>query len=226
MLRAFGGVGVRLSCSSGAYLFEKVGRVSYPDIDLVGYNKQVKSILNLMKTLGYELDWGVFSIERKMFRNNSTDLNVDLFLDRLNLCHVIDLRDKLEQTTYTLPATELLLTKLQIVKLNEKDVKDIILLLNDCYTQSGDRNNAIDVRYIAQLLSKDWGFYYTVTTNLTKTRSMLDKYRILEQYATILNKRIDMLLSVIEAIPKTFGWKLRARVGPSKKWYNDVEEVR
>ena len=32
-------------------------------------------------------------------------------------------------------------------------------------------------------------------------------------------------LAIIEKEPKSVGWKLRARVGTKKQWYNDVEEV-
>jgi hypothetical protein len=45
--------------------------------------------------------------------------------------HTIDLRDRFELDDATLPLADLLLTKLQIVQLNEKDVLDILALLAD-----------------------------------------------------------------------------------------------
>ena len=75
-------------------------------------------------------------------------------------------------------------------------------------------------------MSEDWGFYYTTTMNLNKIKSFLPKYDVLtEEQRSLVTSRIDRLLQAIENSSKSFRWKMRARVGTSKKWYNDVEEV-
>ena len=114
---------------------------------------------------------------------------------------------------------------MQIVKINEKDIKDTIVLLLEHEIGDSD-GETINSKYIAKLLSKDWGFYYTVTTNLNKVRSFLDRYEVLtsEQKSNASDK-IDKLLEAVEKEPKSLGWKLRAKVGPAKKWYTEVEEV-
>ena len=85
----------------------------------------------------------------------------------------------------------------------------------------------IDAPYIAKRLSDDWGFYYTCTTNLKKVNDKLATYQELKQEdREDVSKKIEKLLKIIEDEPKTMRWKLRARMGPSKKWYRDVEEVR
>jgi hypothetical protein len=85
----------------------------------------------------------------------------------------------------------------------------------------------INAKYIAKIMSNDWGFYYTVTTNLRKVADKLGTYQELKQEdRDDVNGKIQKLLKVIDDQPKTLGWKMRAKVGTSKKWYRDVEEVR
>jgi len=80
--------------------------------------------------------------------------------------------------------------------------------------------------YVAKLLSTEWGFYHTVTLNLPKIKQFMDKYPTLTaEDKKVVSERIDKLQAIIEGTPKTLQWKLRAKIGPAKKWYNAVEEV-
>ena len=45
------------------------------------------------------------------------------------MCHRIEFGDRLGKSTPTLPVADLLLSKLQIVKINKKDVLDALILL-------------------------------------------------------------------------------------------------
>jgi hypothetical protein len=40
-----------------------------------------------------------------------------------------------------------------------------------------------------------------------------------------ISVKINKLLQFIEKEPKSMRWKLRAKIGTRKKWYNDVEEA-
>jgi hypothetical protein len=54
----------------------------------------------------------------------------------------------------------------------------------------------------------------------------MNKYPALtEDDKKTINERIDRLHATIEGTPKTLQWKLRSKVGTTKKWYNVVEEV-
>jgi len=119
----------------------------------------------------------------------------------------------------------MLLEKMQIVQINEKDIIDTIMLLRE-HGVNGDSPEAVDVQYLARLLSNDWGFYHTVTTNLQKIQDTLSKYAELsaEDRNDIIEK-IQKVLKAVEDHPKTLSWKLRAKVGTKNKWYRDVEEV-
>jgi len=142
------------------------------------------------------------------------------------MCHIIDFRKRLDLDYPTIPLTELLLEKMQIVQINEKDIKDSIVLLREHPIGAGD-NETLNVSYVAKLLSQDWGFYYTATTNLAKTRSFVEKYdRLQSGDVSDVQKKIDELQAAIDSEPKSVSWKMRAQIGPSKKWYRDVQEQR
>jgi hypothetical protein len=85
----------------------------------------------------------------------------------------------------------------------------------------------INGKYIADIMSKDWGFYYTTTMNLGKIRKGLERYKDLfsAQDNQNIQDRITRLEQMIESTPKSLKWKARAAIGPRVQWYNDVEEV-
>jgi hypothetical protein len=141
------------------------------------------------------------------------------------MSHVIDFTGRLEQDYPTIPLADLLLEKTQIVKINEKDIKDTLLLLRT-HDIGNDDKDVINASWIAHTLKDDWGFWYTVTTNLNKVNAYKNQYDWLStEDRAIIESRINKLLSAIEAEPKTSRWRFRARIGTKKKWYNDVEEL-
>jgi hypothetical protein len=114
---------------------------------------------------------------------------------------------------------------MQIVEINEKDLKDTFVLFLEHEVRPGDDRETIDQDYIAKVLSDDWGFYYTVTQNLEKLIRFLPNYPALgEAQRQVIRDRIAHLRNAIEARSKSVRWKLRARVGPRVKWYQDVAE--
>jgi len=118
------------------------------------------------------------------------------------------------------------LEKLQIVRLNEKDVKDMLVLF--AAHPVGDKDHEmINGAYIADIMSKEWGFYYTTTVNLGKIRSGIERYKqhFTSSDVQTIAERIDLLVQMIEKVPKSLKWKTRAAIGTRVQWYNDVEEV-
>jgi hypothetical protein len=149
----------------------------------------------------------------------------DVFFDKLLAAnHPIDFRGRLELDSPTISLTDLLLEKLQIVSFTEKDLKDTLLLLRAHNVAEGHAPETIDEQYIAQLLAKNWGFWYTVTTNLEGLRKAISDMRELnEPDRSDISSKIDKLLQAIEKEPKTTGWKMRSVVGTKKRWYEPVE---
>ena len=123
----------------------------------------------------------------------------------------------------TITLADFLLEKMQIVQLNDKDKIDTVVLLREHEIGDVDKET-INAQYISKLLAKDWGFYYTVTTNLGKIKEYAQS-SMTEEDSRDVAAKADQLVQRIENEPKTTGWKMRARVGPKKKWYKDVEEV-
>jgi hypothetical protein len=139
---------------------------------------------------------------------------------------VVKFQNRLHVDSPTIPLAELALEKLQIVHLNEKDVKDMLMLF--AAHPAGDHDGeTINGKYIADLMSKDWGFYYTTTLNLDKIRNGLPRYQRLfkPEGAHHILERITTLLGRIEQAPRSLKWKARAAIGTKMQWHNDVEEV-
>jgi hypothetical protein len=164
---------------------------------------------------------------------------VDVLVDRLEMCHAFSFRDRLTVSQPTLPLAELLLTKLQIVKINRKDVLDVLILLashplapaSDGAGEGSDAAAAINVSRIVALTSADWGWWRTVTGNLAGLRAFVDGELApgdLDIGAPLpfdLLAQVDALAAAIETAPKSTKWKLRARVGERMPWYEEPEEV-
>jgi hypothetical protein len=119
------------------------------------------------------------------------------------------------------------MTKLQIVQLNEKDVKDILSLTLDHELGENDEDTErINVKYLQEICGKDWGIYKTFTSSITKIISMVDSYVLLEEQRALVKSRLTELLEKIEKAPKSLSWKLRARIGERQIWYETPEQLR
>jgi len=223
-LRVIGATAIRLHCPTYTYLHEKIGR-ELSDLDFVGYTKQGSKITKFLEDIGYEKrplrpSYGLEM--RHIYTDNKNQRGIDVFLDKLLMCHMIDFRNRLEIDYPTAPLAELLLTKIQIVNFTEKDLKDTIILLREHDVGKGD-NQTVNSDYIARIMSDDWGFYYTATTNLKKIKDLLPTLDALKKEdAEDVEFKIKQILDEIEKRPKSFKWKMRAKVGTKKKWYKEV----
>jgi hypothetical protein len=225
-LRVLGAVAFRLHCPKFGHLLGKARTIT--DIDLMAYNRQIGQIERYLLENGYEMrvtSIASVAARRRIFYDKQNGFSIDIFLDRLEMCHDIDFKGRLELDYPTIPLAEMLLEKLQIVQINEKDVKDVIILLRE--HEIGDKDEeTINANYIAKLLANDWGFYYTATMNLNKIKNLLDHYsELVENDKKLIEGRIDKLLDIIEVEPKSLGWKMRAKIGTKKQWYRKVEEI-
>ena len=228
-LRILGSTGFRIHSPQYVHIHTAMAR-PMTDIDFMAYGKQDRQIEAFLVAEGYKPVVAALTPElfasRRIYNHPSKNIHVDVFLDDLAMCHTIHFDHRLQMDSPTIPLAELVLEKTQIVKLADKDIKDMLILL--AAHPIGDHDNdTINGKHIASLLSRDWGFYYTTKLNLEKIRKGLAVYRELfspEDQAHI-PARIDELLQLIEAAPKTLAWKTRAAIGPRVKWYTDVDEV-
>lgn len=224
-LRILGSLAYRLHCPANLALFDAMQR-DLTDVDVAGRSDQRKTVRAFLEELGFEIDTDLLVTtegKRYAFSEPKSGMVVDVFFDELFFCHPIPLRDRLALDFPTITATDLLLEKMQIVEINPKDIKDSLVLLLE-HPVDGSGPDTIDGAYIARLLAGDWGFYYTVTTNLAKLRGQVGDGPLSSGQAAVIEHRIDELSRTIEEEPKTGKWKLRARIGPRKKWYQEVAE--
>jgi hypothetical protein len=227
-LRILGSIAYRLHSPANIHLFSELER-ELTDVDLGAYRHQSHAIREFMKQEGYASNEGMFvgsEGARHVYRHPQWSLHVDVFTDELNYCHPIPFKGRLELDSPTLTTTDLLLEKMQIVEINLKDLKDtMVLLIEHPIADPSAPRESIDSRYIAQMMSQDWGFYHTFTSNLRKVAEFIPQFPVvgLDQ-AAIIRARIDQLLVAVEETPKSMKWKIRSKIGTRTRWYQEVSE--
>jgi len=200
------------------------------DIDFASYSNQRSKVEELLADLGYTtqsyVSVAAATFGRSLYwKADDQEIKTDIFWDRLRMNHTIDFEGRLELDNPTIPLSELLQEKLQIVKLNMKDVKDTIVLLleHEPVENSVDRDT-IDLTPILRNVSNDWGYYYTFSNNLRKIHKILNESQFLPAHEKVtVAARIMKISDAFERVPKSLRWKVRAKVGPSKRWYEEVE---
>ncbi len=226
-LRLLGATAIYYQCQGTAALADALNR-NLTDLDFVTLSKHISKIPALfskMRFIPNERVNALYGANRQIYYDRENSRQVDIFFDKLSFNHELDLRRRLDLDPVTISLADLLLEKLQIVKMSEKDAKDIIVLLRE-HKIGGDAPGEIDVRYVAELLANDWGFHYTATTNLGKVHEYLKGIEFISgEDKLAVSQRIDEIGRKLEAEPKSFGWKMRARVGTRTSWYTEAEDV-
>ena len=229
ILRIMGGVAIYLHSQEHKQLWEnleRLGKKVFPDIDFVSYGKFRGQLLGFFQNRGFIIHQRMlyyYGKKRHIYYGEKIPM-VEVFFDKLEMNHTIDFKNRLPVDSPTIPPSELLLQKIQMVRMNEKDIKDAIVLVRAHEIGEDDKERINRASVGARLLS-DWGFYYTATTNLQKIRNSLSNYAALgEEDIRIVEGRINELLSYLKEEPKSMKWKSRALLGTKKKWYSEVDE--
>jgi len=248
VLRILGGLSIAIHCKEHREFAQKLGRMGtgvikgqeYSDIDYVSYRNQREKIKELFDKIGYAKRRATLSTaasERQIYYHPKGWFYVDVFFDKLLVAnHPIDFKGRLELDYPTIAVTDMLLEKIQMWEaFSVKDLKDCLLLLKAHEIKEKSEKESIGTLYIAKILAQDWGFWYTATTNLTKLKTFITEIDKLGPEVDInpkqiekkdreeITEKIDILLEKIGEEPKSFGWKMRAKIGIKKKWYNPVE---
>ena len=154
--------------------------------------------------------------------------SVDVIMDRLRMCHVLEFKDRIDRMPYTLDVTDLLMTKLQVVEQNEKDVQDIVYLLAAYEVREGDAPGSIGLDRLGAVVGGDWGWWRTVTRNLERVTTLAEgelSHLVPSGPPFDPTEQARRLLAHAEATPKSLRWKIRARVGERMQWYELPEET-
>lgn len=244
VLRTMGGVAVRFHCLNFLNYSRQLGRLGvgaqeFSDLDFVGFRRQYEEIEEILERMDYRKRVRTLATARSgrdIYYHPKGWFYVDVFFDRLTVAnHQLNLKARLELDFPTITVADLLLEKLQIwERFGVKDLKDVLLLLR-AHNVGESEEETINAEYVAKLLAKDWGFWYTATTNLKRIKRLVEnieefgpKVDIIPDVVTEEDRsdtiaKITTILKYVDREEKTLAWRTRSLIGTGKKWYKPIE---
>ena len=232
VLRLLGGLAVREHCAGA-----RACRREHMDLDFAGLRKQTEGVIEVFGELGYaervhvrvatgmgqaQFIRDCVHVDGDGGRRHADD-HVDVFFDRFKLDHVIDLRSRLALHAYAIPLTDTLATKLQMHDPEPRDVLDVLMLLATARAEDSTAD-AIDTAYLGKLCAHDWGMFHDVALNLQRCGERLADAELSETERDRAAALLARCIGAIDSAPKTLAWRLRARVGTRRRWWDIVEE--
>lgn len=242
-LRLLGALAVKIHSHEHNDLHVRLKRLdnekqAFTDIDLIAYSKERAKVRKLMEeTLGFKYSEHFMLMhgrERLLYYHPQDLYHVDIFFDELRFSHDVYFgsdpeKGRLKLDFPTIPLADLLLEKIQIHEINEKDIKDLIVLLRAHEVGQGDQKEVINAKYIAEILADDWGFWYDAKINMDKVKAFAENYctkgiLTLEDLRDIHGK-LEKMKAFVNAEPKSKKWRKREKKGTSKEWWRPVEDI-
>jgi hypothetical protein len=221
--RALGGIAVAMRCPStrnGSPLSRPYG-----DLDLATDRRSVRHVAGVLEGAGYEPSRrfnAAHGRTRLIFARPGGE-HVDVFVDTFAMCHVLPLKDRLTIHARTLSLADLLLTKLQIARLNRKDVVDAVALLADHDVTATE--DGVNGDYVARVLGSDWGWWRTVTENIATAEALAPQLGLAPADLGRVASNSAQLLDLIANHRKSARWRMRARLGDRVPWRDEPEEL-
>ena len=225
--RLTGGLAIWLRCARSRHLVG--GGRNLRDIDLVAplrFRKRLEAFL-IERFMLHPNPFlaAIPGAMQSRFLNETGEYVVDLYYDRLEYCHTIDLSRRLEVDEVTIPLAELLISKLQIIDLTEKDLIDVACLLIDHELADAD-GATINTSLVSELYRHDWGLERTSRYFLHRLRRFLKEKQVVNQVELLdVMLQIGRLLELLDLSKKSIPWRLRGLVGESVRWYEIVEPL-
>jgi hypothetical protein len=201
------------------------------DLDLATESSQRRPLTRFLTERGYAGDHtfnALYGHKQLYFQSAETGRSLDVLVDRLHMCHTVEFKHRLGRLPVTLDLADLLLSKLQIVELNEKDAQDVLYLCSAYPLRDGDEPGTIGLDRIRGIVGNDWGWWRTVTLNLDRITALASgEGRALVPPAGKHDAvgQLGEMSRAIEAAPKSLRWKARAKVGERVRWYEMPEET-
>ena len=245
-LRLTGGLAIRRYCTDLDFMDRE-----YSDIDFIGLSEQKKEIHAVFEGLDYtenryvtqSTDAGQLQYiklealegmkaeaqaaaagEASSYEPPLVD-HIDIFLDVMRMDHDLDVRDRLEIDDYAISPADAFIAKMQIGKINQKDVHDVVALVKDVPLRDVDDDASIDLIHIADVCSTDWGLYQDITNNLDIALAMVDDYGLTEAQQDRVYARLAAIKESVESASKSIRWHLRATVGERVAWRREIEDT-
>jgi len=223
-LRLVGGLAVRVLCPD----FPPRTRAGQ-DLDLASVSRTRPALTSMLVGLGYEPDkrFNALYGHKQLYFASPRGRSVDVLVDHVEMCHDLVFAERIERMPLTLDPTDVLLSKLQIVELNEKDVQDIAYLVGAFAVAEGDEPGTIGLDRIRSVVADDWGWWRTLTMNCERVAGLVrgEMARLVPPNAAHdVGGALDRILGAANDVAKGLRWKLRARVGERKRWYRLPQE--
>jgi hypothetical protein len=224
LVRVMGGVAIGMHATAGVH---PALRRTYRDIDLVAAKKDGRRTLKMLEAAGYvpnERFNAMNGGRRLVVYDMQNGRQLDVFVGEFTMCHRIPIAQRLNVDPTTLPLAELLLTKLQVVHTNPKDVLDICAILLD-HDVGDEDDNMVNANYVASLLAGDWGLWRTSRGTIETTHARLAEIELGPDERDIIDRRLTALWERVEQQPKSLRWRSRAKIGERTRWYEEPEEI-
>jgi hypothetical protein len=232
-LRLLGGLAVQLACpSSSTPPFQR----SCSDADCI-VTADPGKVQAFIRSQGWipEEEFNLYNGDRRLLFVSPGGSKLDVFINIFSMCHDFDFAGRIPPQGYTVNPADLVLTKLQIHEVNDKDLQDAACVFldhqlcpdNDISSkdEAGLGEAGINAAYIASLCASDWGLQHSLVINLEKTAAWADHAGLGSTGLALIHQRIADLAARIHGQGKTIAWRSRAILGTRVKWYQDVEEV-
>lgn len=224
-VRLLGGVALYLLAPSARH--HAVLRRAYKDIDLIVRRRDGGKLSPVLAEAGFVPDarFNALHGETRLLYTDADDpgLQVDVFVGVFEQCHKLDLLVGADQMDYTITPSQLLLTKLQIVEINEKDIKDLVTMFLDW--RLGDDDKGLNRQTLAEALGHDWGLFTTASDTLDTVAEVAARYVFGAELDTV-SQAIGALRDVMADCPKSLRFRVRGKIGRRLPWHETPEEVR
>lgn len=220
VVRVLGGVAVHMQAPECRPVLPR----PLKDIDLVvarGDGKRLSQLLGELGYVGEEMFNTLRGSRRQLFHDPVNGRDLDAFVGEFSMCHPLPIAERLDHDAYTIPLAELLLTKLQIVELNERDERDIYTLCYHHHIGPG----GIESDVVARVCAADWGLWRTCKGTVERCCADVGGYPLERAAQELIVTRLMQLWQDIDAAPKTGKWRRRSRVGERIRWYQEPEET-
>jgi len=223
-LRLVGGLAVRVLCPD----FPPRARKGQ-DVDLASVSRLRPKLRDLLVERGYEPDkrYNALYGHKQLYFRSAQGRTVDVLVDRVEMCHDLPFAARIERMPLTLDVTDLLLSKLQIVELNQKDAQDVVYLLSAFPVRDGDEPGTIGLARVREFIADDWGWWRTLTKNLARIQELVQAPGAALIPANAPHDaiaQVKVIAAMAQSTPKSLRWKMRAKVGDRKRWYRVPQE--
>ncbi len=222
--RTIGGVGIRLLCPTSTALDSLHRELN--DLDLVTVRNDADRLAQMLEGHGVmpERRFNLLHGEKRLlFHDPETGKHLDVFIDVFEMCHKLDLRARLDRNEWTLAPSDLLLTKLQIARITEKDVKDLAALALESDAPMSE--SWFDPTYLVSILGNDWGWWKTVSDNLGVAAASVNSIGLDTRRLSTVTEVLGQLTELATGCVKSRRWTWRSRIGTRIPWREEPEEA-